>query len=158
MNWILSFLLICSWSIDVAAHGGHMATFKYEIAPTAIDLEFKIESGVLEHFKLEEECENYQAATAMCLMQYIREHSFLMHNGTEVAFELQGSSQNEHYQIIHLTAKGNFTNSDQFIIGNECFLEYDSEFENRIIIQKGDFNKSYRLDHHHTELKIDTKP
>lgn len=157
MNWILSFLLVFSWNMDVAAHGGHMATFKYEITPTAIDLEFKIESGVLEHFQLEEECENYQAATAICLMQYIREHSFLTCNGTEVEFQLQGSSENEHYLIIHLTARGDYSNSDRLTVGNECFLEYDSEFENRIIIQKGDFHKSYRLDHRHTELKIDTR-
>lgn len=157
MNWKLSLLLFVFFNTDVMAHGGHMATYKYQIESSLILLEFKIESGVLDHFSLDETCENYQSTTALCLVQYLQENTRLSVNGSEVAFELQSSRQDEDHFIIQMVARGDFSASGRLLISNSCFLEYDPEFENRIIVQKEDFAKSYRLDDQHQALKIDLK-
>ena len=47
------------------AHGGHLATFTYQIEPTVIHLEFRIEVDILDHFDLEKGCPSYEQATAL---------------------------------------------------------------------------------------------
>ena len=158
MKLKLIILLIVSWSIDMMAHGGHMATFNYQLASNNIILEFTIENAVLNHFPLNDACENYQIATAMCIMQYINKNTSLKINGNKIDFELLSSKQDERLFRIKMIARGDFSACESLSIENACFLEYDRKFENRIIVQKSDFRKSYRLNHKHKALNINTSP
>jgi len=150
----LTLLLMMFGVLDLLGHGGHMATFKYDIASNNIILEFKIENSILHHFDLEEDCENYKTATAMCLVQYINKKTQLKMDGNKVIFELQSSQKGKDFFTIKMSAQGDFSSYQNLSIGNECFLEFDRKFENRIIVQKDDSIKSYRLNRKHKEITI----
>lgn len=152
LNLIL--LLLLFGVNDVSGHGGHMATFKYDITSQNIILEFKIENSILQHFDLKDDCENYETATAICLVQYINKKSSLKLDDKTINFELQSSQKDKDFYIIKMKAKGDFNSHQNLSLANECFLEFDRKFENRIIIQKNDSIKSYRLDRRNKKLTI----
>lgn len=154
MKLNLIILLSIFYCTGILAHGGHMATFSYQFESGQIILEFKIEKSVLEHFDLQDECEHFETATAMCLTRYINENAFLKINHQAVAFELQSSKQDKHFFSIRMIAKSDFSNYENLTVENECFLEYDRKFENRIIIQKQASTKSYRLDRKNKKIQL----
>ena len=151
---LLALLNFCASAM--MAHGGHMATFKYQITSDQIVLEFNIENEVLDHFDLEKSCENYKVTTALCLLQYINKNAILKIEEEQVTFELLSSQKGEHFFTLKMIAKGDFSESQTIWIKNTCFLKFDRRFENRIMIQKEDFEKSYRLNRKNKKLTIDT--
>lgn len=149
----IAIILVLS-SLNLKAHGGHIAVFKYQVGPNSIELEFQIENSVLEHFDLEKQCKSYETATALCLFRYIKAKTFLKLNNDEIRFELEGSRQDEGFFSIKMRAEGNFLNCENIILDNKCFLEFDRSFENRIIIQRKGTVKSYLLNRKNTDLAI----
>lgn len=149
---LLYFLFL--YSIEILAHGGHMATFKYQMDGNQISLEFKIEKSIFEHFDLKNKCENFQTATALCLTNYINANTGFKINDEKIAFELQGAKKDHDFFVIEMIAAGKFAEYDHLTISNQCFIEFDRKFENRIIILKNNEIKSYRLNRKNTELNI----
>ena len=96
---ILVLLLSCLGSAFSLRHGGHIASFKYQFSEGTVKLEFRVEKSILDHFDLSKACENYHAATALCLTQYIGEHSRFALDGEELDFELFDNRHNYHSQI-----------------------------------------------------------
>ena len=135
-------------------HGGHMATYAFEVNAHSIQLDFSIEQEVLEHFPMMEQCENYQLTKALCLSNYIRKHASLEIEGKRVEFEMIGSQQKDDYFQIHMQAEGNFPSASAFTIENTCFYEFDSHFENRIVFSKNGQTDSYRLSVAYPQLEI----
>ena len=154
MKFKLIILFFCLTGIEMQAHGGHLATFKYSIQAEEIILEFKIENEVLDHFKIEKDCPNFQTATAICLVNHIKENVSFEINNDSVSFELINSKKDKRFFFLVLKAKGDFSNCENIKINNQCFLKYDQRFENRIIIQKGEELKSYRMSKKHQEINI----
>ena len=155
MKEIIITILIIMAGQNLLAHGGHMGVFTYQIEPTSITLEFKIESSALDHFDLKQECDHYETATALCLFQYLNAKSMLHINEDEISFELESARQEEGFFILKMRANGDFYNCGNITLSNKCFWEYDRTFENRIIIQKEGVIKSYLLNYKNTDIIID---
>ncbi len=137
------------------AHGGHSASYHYEFTGSTIQLEFRIDRSDLAHFELEDECENFETATAFCMMRYLQEHIRVQLNQEEVAFELEGSRTENGYFILNLAADIPPSEAFQLTIANSCFLEFDPEFENQIVLERAGEVKSYRLGYLHRTLVIE---
>lgn len=151
-------LLLFSFSLlnnpSIWTHGGHMATYHYHWQEDHIALEFQIEQSVLAHVDLTDVCDNYASATALCLSNYIQSHSQLSYQGKAIVFDLDGAKKTRDLYVIDMIAMGHFPQQDSLELSNRCFLEYDPEFENRIIIQRNHETRSYRLDAEHSHLII----
>lgn len=154
---IVQSLLIGLFSMSIPFHGGHMSIFNFQIEPDAINLEFRIETEVLDHFDLEKKCDNYQSATAFCLFRYIQENTFVSIDDDLLGFALQSAIRDNDLFIVKMRAKGDFSRSEAILLNMKCFYEFDPDFENRIIIQKDTFKKSYRLSSSDKELEINTQ-
>ena len=139
---------------NLMAHGGHSAIFKYQINPNFIELEFQIESIVLDHFDLEKNCESYDIATAWCIGQYINSKNKIIFNNSKIDFELVSSKRGENYFSVKMIAKGDFSNFQNLTLRNKCFFEFDKKFENRVIIQNSEGVKSYLLNRKNTDIEI----
>lgn len=149
------FLLIILGHLQLMAHGGHVAEYKYSIKGQEILLEFSIESGVLDHFSLEKKYPHYEAAKAICLVQYINENSSLRLNEHTLTFELLSAKEEAGYFTIMLIARFDFMGTEQLRVENGCFIEFDRKFENRIILQRDNTVNSYRLNRKKKHLLID---
>ena len=149
-------LLGCYYLLSgtLIAHGDHSASYHYTFADETLHLEFRIERSNLEHFKFDRQCENFSTATAFCLAHYLEEHIVFELNQEVVDFGLESSITDNDYFILNMSAAIKEGEVDQIKIANSCFLEFDQEFENQIIIEKKGGIKSYRLDHANQSFSI----
>lgn len=131
-----------------------MASFKYQFSTEEVELEFSLEKSVLDHFDLSKNCENYNTATALCLTRYIAEHTSFAIDGEKLDFELQGARRDRDFFILELVAKHKVQPFKKISIQNQCFLEFDAAFENRIILWNNDEPKSYLLNNENRILNI----
>lgn len=131
-----------------------MASFKYQFSTEEVELEFSLEKSVLGHFDLSKNCENYNTATALCLTRYIAEHTSFAIDGEKLDFELQGARRDRDFFILELVAKHKEQAFKKISIQNQCFLEFDAAFENRIILWNNDEPKSYLLNNENRILNI----
>ncbi|MEL6673335.1 MAG: hypothetical protein AAFR61_14120 [Bacteroidota bacterium] len=138
----------------VFAHGGHMATFSYQLTDTYIVLDFRIEQEIIEHLGLDKSCASYQQTSALCLTKYIQEKVDFQLNDCEVAFALEEARVAKGIFHLKLMARGDFSQAGTLELKNTCFFSYDKKFENRVIVQKGAFAKSYRLSASHPQIKL----
>jgi len=158
MKEFISILILAMCFGTASAHGGHMATFRYDFHPDGIQLEFKIEEGVLAHFPLRDLYENYDQTKALCIAHYMRDKVSLMIEGKQVQFEMQGASQDDGYYLIQFSAQNVAHERSEISVQNKSFYEFDSTFENRIIIgQNGEYN-SYRLTRNRNRIQIQDLP
>lgn len=158
MRTFISILILVMCFGTASAHGGHMATFRYDFHTDGIQLEFKIEEGVLAHFPLRDRYDNYDQVKALCIAHYMRDKVSLMMGGEEVQFELQGASQNDGYYTIQFSARVVAPEKWEMSIQNNCFYEFDAAFENRVIIgQNGDYT-SFRLNRDKNRIQIQELP
>jgi hypothetical protein len=131
-----------------------MATVTYHISDDEVILDFKIDKHVLEHLSMETECENFISTKAFCLAHYISEHTRISIGGELLQFQLDRSEQEEDVFTLRMVAKRSKT-AKEISIENNCFYEFDSTFENRVIIyQDGSLLNSYRLTNKNTQLNI----
>lgn len=151
---ILVFLVSCLGSTFSLKHGGHIASFKYQFSSGAVELEFRLEKSILDHFDLSKNCENYDTATALCLTRYIDQHTSFAIDGEELDFELQGARRDNDFFILELVARHKTKSFKRLSIQNQCFLEFDAAFENRIILWNEDEPKSYLLNNDNRLLNI----
>lgn len=152
-----SFFLLLSGlflSSLVWAHGGHLATFSYQVESKRVSLTFTIDNATLDHFNMEESCANYKLTKALCLASYVNQKASLLADGKSLVFELVNSSQDDLNFTVHLVATGNFSSVETFVAKNSCFYEFDARFENRIIFEKAGSKNSYRLKSGHDEIEI----
>jgi|GEM_PF-3572592 len=151
---ILVLLLSCLGSAFSLRHGGHIASFKYQFSEGTVKLEFRVEKSILDHFDLSKACENYHAATALCLTQYIGEHSRFALDGEELDFELEGARRDRDFFVLDLAARYKMKPFKRLSIQNRCFLEFDAAFENRVILWSEDEPRSYLLNYDQRILDI----
>lgn len=158
MKTFISLLILTLCFGTVSAHGGHMATFRYDFHSDGIHLEFKIEEGVLAHFPLRNHYEHYDEAKALCIAHYMQDKVSLLIKGKEVQFEMQGANQQDGYFTIQFSAQQGTKEGAEISIQNTSFYEFDSGFENRVIIGQNGAYTSYRLNRDHDRIQITALP
>ncbi len=149
---IISCLMMFSHYHNTVFHGGHVATFSYQIESEHILLEFQIESDVLNHFDLTDACPNYKSARAYCISQYINAHQKFTLDQENIEFELVSSKSNRNTFIVKMIAHVEVLEDQNMLIQNDCFISFDRRFENRIIIRRKNAVRSYLLDHQHQTI------
>ncbi len=78
--------------------------------------------------------------------------------GEEAKFQMQGATQADGYYTIQFFARIVANEESEISIQNKCFYEFDSAFENRVIIgQKGEYT-SYRLNPNDNCIQIQVLP
>ena len=123
-----------------------MATYTYNISDDQIVLEVEIDKHTLAHFPMEKKYENYEQTKAICLANYVNEHFSLIIGDKKLAFELEGSEQDDHVFILRMVTKGDFTVQEEQIVENDCFYDYDAKFSNRLVVRRdGEIKRTYRL-------------
>ena len=154
MKAAIFLVVTCFAFVILPAHGGHMATYSYQVDPDAIYLEFSIEKGILDHFPMERKCETFELTKAFCLLSYIAEHSSLTLNGKEIDFKFDHAEQSKDYFLLQMTAIGSFDQIESFTLENHCFYEFDQTFQNRIVLSRDGKTTSYRLNHQRNSITI----
>ena len=139
---------------EMMTHGGHMASFKYQFEEDQVSLEFRIEHSILDHFDMSERCENFEVATALCLANYINEKLQFNLGGDQLNFELQGAQKDQDFFVLNMKAQAKIPQSTNLLIENECFIEFDRKFANRIIIAGKKETTSYRLNRKNKRLDL----
>lgn len=135
-------------------HGDHIAEYVYTFDGEEVELSFRIETAALQHIDMQQSCDNYKQMQALCLANYVQAHSALVTGGNKLLFELESAHTEQDYYIVTLIAWSPAGFSDTLNIQNNCFLEFDSSFQNRIILTRNDETKSYRLDSEHQALTL----
>ncbi len=148
----MKYLIICFWLTSLF-HGGHVAEYYYELEGKQLNLKFIIETEVVAGFEFEGDC-NFENMTALCMVQYINQHSSIKINGEKLEMELQNSYTEQDHLIIHLKSELNADSINKINIHNRCFYEFDRDFKNRIILDVGLFQKSYLLNRKRNKIKL----
>jgi len=139
------FLILILVQFTAFTHGGHMATFGLSFDSTHINLEFKIDVNTLSHYSFDDKCENYEQFKVLCISNYILNNSSLKIEGIKTNFEFIESNQDEHFMVLKFTTKRIINKKVKVKFSTSCFYEFDSLFENRIIVKnKNGSVTSYR--------------
>ena len=83
--------------------------------------------------------------TAICVSNYINEHTSIEINGKKVKFSLDESKTDHGHFVLYMKSELKSPDVSEIKIKNECFYEFDSKYKNRLIMNVAQFQKSYLL-------------
>ena len=132
-------------SFSSSLHVGHMAEYEYELLDNVLTLEFRIEQAELMNFEFGINCD-FKNSMGFCATQYLNNNTILQIDGDTVEFVLIETYKVDDYRIVHFEADLDVESIGEINIENKCFLMFDQDFKNRVIIDIGGFQKSYLLD------------
>ena len=125
-------------------HAEHVAEYNYQLNEGHLSLKFTIEKAEVDSFNFNSDC-NIKEMTALCLTKYINEKSYIKINGETVELELNDSYTEKDHLVINLSAEVTSDSIKHLIIYNSCFYQFNTKFKNRVILDIGQFQKSYLL-------------
>ena len=125
-------------------HVGHMAEYYYTFDGSRVNLKFVIEKEELLGFDLKNNCD-LRAIIALCTAKYLEQHSSIKINGEQVAFELESSKTDGDHLIVYMNSSKDVEAVKEISIQITCFFEFNRGFKNRVILDLGQFQKSFLL-------------
>jgi len=125
-------------------HAEHIAEYSYQLIDNHLNLRFVIEKAEVDHFKFNSDCD-VKHMTALCLTKYLNKKTQVKVNGKTVEFKLNDSYTEKDHLVINLSAQLTSSSVKELIISNNCFYEFNPKFKNRILLDVGQFQKSYLL-------------
>ena len=149
MNFLIIFFLI---SLVNTIHVGHIAEYHYQLDESHLRLKFVIEKEELLSFDFDN-CDLLNM-TALCVANYISEHSTISINCKNVEMELQSSYTQDDHFIILLKSEFEISDITEIVIQNDCFYEFNDDFKNRIILDMDQFQKSFLLNQKRNRMQL----
>ncbi len=141
----MNILLILLVSLSNSFHIGHMAEYKYQLHENKLTLEFRIEHFELMNFDFAINCD-FKNSLEQCTSNYLSENALLQIDGKNIEFNFTQTYQINDYRIVLFEADLANEAINEIKIENICFNLFDQDFKNRVIIDIGQFQKSYLLD------------
>ncbi|WP_435262721.1 DUF6702 family protein [Tenacibaculum sp. nBUS_03] len=125
-------------------HADGIAEYQYSINENHIILKFEMDKNELKHYSINKECQKNKMFD-ICISNYLLSHSNLQLNGTNIIFKFEESSVYKDHIIFKFKSKNTYQKVNQVKIKNNCFYNVNSKFKNRILIDIGNFQKSFLL-------------
>lgn len=136
--------LLSSVILSSFLHIGQLAEYKYSKTNDLIELEVTLEFAEVKQLKLDNSCD-IEKTTAICLSNYILNHSTLNINNQEINFELTDSRITNGHIVLTHHSKAIVKTVTSVSTENTSFYEYLDEYKNRISFDLDTFRGSYIL-------------
>jgi hypothetical protein len=137
-------ILLVNLLLTSPMHVGGVAEYMYTLEGSTLKLKFEIEKHELMHFNINDGCD-MKKMTAFCTSKYIKQNTTTQVNGDTVVFSLDNSRIEHGHFILNMHTDLDSSQIHDLRIQNSCFYEYDSTYNNRVILDVGKFQKSYIL-------------
>lgn len=139
----LSFIILSTF-YSLFFHAEELSESHYYLDQNHIVATFEIDQEELRHYRMLMNCKKNNLLD-LCAGDYILEHTQLTVNGSNVTFELEGSSVYNGHTILNFKSKKTYDNITSIEVQNRCFYEVNPNFKNRVRIEFNTLNKSFLL-------------
>ena len=145
--------LLSSIILSGSLHVGQLAEYEYSLVNGRIQLEVTLEYSEMKHLNLNNECD-IDKMTALCLSNYVLEHSMLEINNEVMNFELTESYVVDDHLILIHSSTNNVEVVTSIEVKNTSFYELFDAYRNRMIINLGTFSGSYMLTKEKNSIRL----
>ncbi len=140
MYW---FLMILPW-VGPQFHGGEMAEFHFSQEGEQFKVLFMIDQHELSHFDWKHECD-LERTTALCLTNYINQHSTIQVNEKPITLQLSSSEVLRGQVYVQLESFEQLGSISTISVQLDCFYEFEPTYKNRVVFNFPTLQKSYLL-------------
>ena len=116
-------------------------------------MNFFIDRHELTHYTLDKDCD-MEAMLTFCTAKYLLGHSSVYINGENVPLAFSASRIEKEHLIILFEGDLSGAPIEEIKIKNDCFLAFESDFKNRIVVDIGRFRAAYQMNKGRKEIVL----